>query len=203
MLGARRSQQGRWPIASRGMDMTHAADAHPDPVLVLHSSVARLALRATTPLLLLWLGSATMTNDGSPLAYGLLIAGVLTAGVLLLDQPVRVEFDQNGVNRVCLLRRHRLTWSEVVAIERARGGGLRRAVARADASPPVPRGRGLVARVGARRVFFLVDRSESHAEHAELRQLLRNRATMLRAGSPHITSTPAGRGRRALHRRTS
>jgi hypothetical protein len=185
------------------MNMTRAADAHPDPVLVLHSSVARLALRATTPLLLLWLGSVAMIGGASPLAYGLLTAGLVTAAVLLLDQPVRVEFDQNGVNRVCLLRRHRLPWSQVVAIERARGGGLRRAVARADASPALPRGRGLVARAGARRVFFLVDRSESHAEHAELRQLMRNRATTLRAGSPLITSPPAGRGRRALHRRTS
>lgn len=167
--------------------------------LVLHSSAWRLVLQGTTPLVLLALGVTGLSAGVRPLPLVLTLLGLVAAGVVLLDLPIRSEFTQDGVTRVCALRRQHLPWGRVVAIERASGLPSR----------PDPDGkrkppgstRGLVARTGPRRVHLLVDRRESHAEYDAIRQLLRDRATQLRAGQPPLESAPAGRGRRALHRR--
>ncbi len=184
------------------MDTAPEPDGTPETPLVLHSSVVRLAITAVTPLALGFIGGVALGGSAGWLAYLLLGGAVVTGLVWLFDQPIRSEFDDEGVTRVCLLRRHRILWAEMVAVERAPGGAIRRAASRGAAPPSMPRGRGLVARLGARRVVLLVDRRESHAEHAELRSLLRGRATSVRAESPPVDATPAGRGRQALHRRS-
>ncbi len=169
------------------------------PPLVLHSSAWRLVLQWTTPLVLLALGTTGLTAGLRPIPVTLTLLGLVAAGVVLLDLPLRSEFTEEGVTRVCALRRQHLPWSRVVAVERASG-----LPSRPDADgkrKPPSATRGLVARTGPRRVHLLVDRRESHAEYDAIRQLLRDRATQLRAGEPPLEAAPAGRGRRALHRR--
>lgn len=167
--------------------------------LVLHSSVWRLLLQWTTPLVLLALGVTGLTGGARPVPVVLTVLGLVAAGVVLLDLPLRSEFTEEGVTRVCALRRQHLPWSRVVAVERA-GGVPSRPDADGKRKPPGMT-KGLVARTGPRRVHLLVDRRESHAEYNAIRHLLRDRATQLRAGQPPLESAPAGRGRRALHRR--
>lgn len=169
------------------------------PPLVLHSSPWRLAVQALTPLVLAGLGLLGLDGGLRPLPVGLLLAGLATAGVVLFDLPLRSEFTDEGILRVCALRRQHLPWSRVVAVERL-GGLPSRPDADGTRKPP-GRPRGLAARTGPRRIHLLVDRRESHAEYAALRDLLDGRATQLRAGQPPIEAAPAGRGPRALHRR--
>lgn len=167
--------------------------------LVLHSSRLRLALQGATPLLLLGLGGLGLHRGGGVATFVVLGLGLITAAVVLLDLPVRSEFDADGVTRVCPLRRHRLPWSEVVAVERLGGPSGRR---RGDGTPRAPGShRGLAARTGPRRVHLLTDRRESHAEWDALRGLLRDRGTQLRAAEPPLDAGPAGRGPHALHNR--
>lgn len=169
------------------------------PTLVLHSSLWRLLLQWTTPLVLLALGTTGLSGSLRPLPVALTVLGLVAGAVVLLDLPVRSEFTPEGVTRVCALRRQHLPWSRVVAVERASGLPSR---PDADGRPKPPgANRGLVARTGPRRVHLLVDRRESHAEYDVIRQLLADRATQLRARQPPLESAPAGRGPRALHRR--
>lgn len=169
------------------------------PPLVLHSSVWRLLLQWTTPLVLLSLGATGLTGGVRPIPVVLTVLGLVAGGVVLLDLPLRSEFSEEGITRVCALRRQHLPWSRVVAVERAGGLPSR---PDADGTRKAPgTTRGLVARTGPRRVHLLVDRRESHAEYDAIRRLLRDRATQLRAGQPPLEAAPAGRGRRALHRR--
>lgn len=171
-----------------------------DPVLVLHSSRWRLALQWITPSFLLAFGAwglATGSNNVVP--AGVLLLGLAALSVVLFDLPMRSEFTEEGVTRVCPLRRQHLPWSEVVAVERL--GGMPQRGKGDDRDPGISR--GLAARTGPRRVHLLVDRRESHAEFGVLRDLLRGHATQLRARQPPIDAAPAGRGPRALHRRQS
>lgn len=170
------------------------------PPLVLHSSAWRLALQWITPAFLLAFGVWGLASGGSDTVAAVVVAlGLGTAGVVLFDLPIRSEFTEEGVTRVCPLRRQHLPWSRVVAVERL-GGMPRRA--RGDDEEREPGvTRGLAARTGRRRVHLLVNRRESHAEFDVLRQLLRERATQLRATQPPIDAAPAGRGPRALHHR--
>lgn len=167
--------------------------------LVLHSSIWRLVLQWSTPLVLLALGVTGLGGGVRPFPLLLTALGLIAGGIVLLDLPLRSEFTADGVTRVCALRRHHLLWTGVVAIERA-GGMPSRPDPDGQRKPP-GMARGLVARTGPRRVHLLVDRRESHAEHDAIRQLLRDRATQLRAGQPPLEAAPAGRGRHALHRR--
>lgn len=169
------------------------------PPLVLHSSALRLSVQWLTPLVLLSLGGYGLTGGPRPIPIVLTALGVVTAWVVLFDLPLRSEFDDDGVTRVCLLRRQHLPWSTVVAVERV-GGVPGRPRADGTRRPPGA-GRGLAARTGPRRVHLLVDRRESHAEFAALRDLVRERATQLRAQQPPLEAAPAGRGPAALHRR--
>ena len=169
-------------------------------VLVLHSSMVRLALQLSTPVLLLAFGAWGLARSGGPVAVGITVLGAVAAVVTVLDLPLRSEFDDRGVTRVCLLRRHHLPWSRVVAVERLGGLPARRSGEDGEPRPPGA-ARGLAARTGPRRLHLLVDRRESHAEYVALRELLDGRATRLRAAAPPLEAPPAGRGPRALHRR--
>lgn len=171
-----------------------------DDTLVLHSSRWRLVLQASAPVVLFGLAALGLDDGSSPVVLVLLVLGALSAGVVLLDLPLRSEFDGDGVVRVCVLRRHRVPWDQVIALERSAGAPTR--WGRGGDRPAGPaRSRGLVARTGRRRLHLLVDRRESHAEWDALRSLLRERATSLRATEPALDAEPAGRGPRALHRR--
>lgn len=79
-----------------------------------------LAAGATTGLLG-GLGAVAWRSGGA--APGPVVALALAAlalAVLLLDLPRRTEADADGLVRVCLLRRERIGWDRVVAIERQR-----------------------------------------------------------------------------------
>lgn len=201
-----------------------ADDTARSPALVLHSSPLRLGLAALTPTFLLVVGVLGLLERVWFLTVFLTLLGLGTAVAVLLDVPLRTEFDQVGFTRVCLLRRQRIPWSSVVAVERvprrpARrrrsffglgGGGEEDAPpptqgpARPPGAPPrrPPRSsQGLVARLGRRRLSLLVDRRESLQEYEALRDLLRAEATLLRASPPPLDAAPAGRGATAHHRR--
>lgn len=175
--------------------------------LVLHSSPTRLVLGATTPVVLGLLAVPALGGAWPWLGGVLLLTAVVSAGVVLLDVPLRTEFDEDGFVRVCALRRQRIPWSEVVAIERtvARPPRSRRAEDPGEGQPRHDTGprpsQGLTARTGPRRVLLLVDRCESQREWEALRDLVGARATVVRAARPRLDSTPAGRGPEALHRR--
>lgn len=170
------------------------------PPLVLHSSLVRLSLQWITPLFLLSFGTwGLVSGSGGAVPAIVLLLGLGTGAVVALDLPLRSEFSEDGVTRVCPLRRQHLPWSRVVAVERL-GGMPGRSTGDGEAKDPGIT-RGLAARTGPRRVHLLVDRRESHAEFSVLRDLLRDRATQLRASQPPIDAAPAGRGRDALHRR--
>lgn len=170
-----------------------------DTTLVLHSSRVRLALQLTTPALLLAFGLWGLARSGGAVATVITLLGAAIAVVALVDLPLRTEFDTDGCTRVCVLRRHHLPWTQVVAVERV-GGPPSRPDKDGTRKPPGP-ARGLAARTGPRRVHLLVDRRESYREHKALGALLADRATQLRAAEPPLDATPAGRGPRALHRR--
>lgn len=178
-----------------------------EPALVLHSSPGRLALAWSAPLMLLALGGGALLEGGpTPLPVVLAVVGAALLGVVLFDLPLRTEFDEEGFTRVCPLRRERIEWRRVVAIERVVSGGRqRRALKKSKQDDPTARApdrsQGLTARLGPRRVTLLVDRLESHAEHTEVRRLLREQVTVVRAAPPPLDAPPAGRGASALHRR--
>ncbi len=100
-----------------------------------------------------------------------LVAGVCLTLVALFDYPVSSELDARGVTRRAVLRRHRLTWTEVEQLTRARPSV---AVRMRGVEPG-----GLVAKVGRRR-YLLVDRCESRAEFHELERVLADVATEVR-----------------------
>lgn len=169
------------------------------PPLVLHSSLIRLGLQAATPVFLLVLGLTGLRTGVGVVPVVITALGVGAALVVLLDLPVRSEFTDEGIVRVCPLRKQHLPWSRVVAVERV--GGIPQRSSDDGPQRPPGRTRGLAARTGPRRVHLLVDRRESHAEWDALRALLKDRATQLRAKEPPLEAPPAGRGSRALHRR--
>lgn len=176
-------------------------DRDPPPV-VLHSSIVRLTLTIAAPMLLLALGVWSLTLRVWLPTILLTVVGVATAAVVLFDLPLRAEFDRDGVTRVCVLRRQRLPWTRVVALERAIARPPRRRPGDDETRSRVRQSQGLVARLGPRRVSLLVDRRESRREFEAVGDLLRKRATVMRAAPPPLDSVPAGRGETSLHRTT-
>ena len=171
--------------------------------LVLHAARWRLALAFAAPLGLLGIAAAGFANGGPNLAGGIVLALGLGLGtVVLLDLPVRVEFDSAGVTRRCVARTQHVRWDEVTAVTRAHQRPQRQR--RGQDEPPAPRRHaGLVLRKGARRHVLLVDRCESHAEWTVARRLVRDTPAAFTAGEPPLDQPPAGRGPEALHvRRT-
>lgn len=171
--------------------------------LVLHPARTRLTLMMAGPVLLVLLGGLSLVDGGTSTgALVVLCLGLVLGVVVLLDVPLRVEFDADGVTRVCAGRQDRLSWSELTAVTRTAGRpGLGEIIGRSRDDGHRGRPAGLVLRRGARRNILLVDRCESHAEWTVLRDLLADRATAFAAPEPPTGHPPAGRGPAALHAR--
>lgn len=178
-------------------------EPHPAPLrptgpdrVVVHTSVRGLLAAAITPVALTALGGAAILDGGPhPVPVLLLLGGLGLAAVVLGDMPRRVEFDLEGLTRVCVLRRHRLEWDRVVAIERSRPSTV--TVARNTMDRRSSRGEstvsgGLLARGSGRRRWLLTDRVESRDEHSRLAALLERvpKPVVLRAPTPHASAPP-------------
>lgn len=133
-----------------------------------------------SPALLLGLGGVGLVaGSANAVAVVLLVFGALLALVTLLDYPQRAEFHEDGIDRVCLLRRHRLAWDQVRALERARGTLLSYVRLRnAGDEPTAPRSPsgGLVARGAKGRRWLLCDRIESQPEFDAIKTIVVRRA---------------------------
>ncbi|WP_052667600.1 hypothetical protein [Nitriliruptor alkaliphilus] len=163
----------------------------PDQVVV-HTSVRGLLAAAVTPLVLVALGAAALIDGRGPaiVPLVLLLVGLAAGLVAVGDMPRRVEFDRTGLTRVCLLRRQRVPWERVVAIERSRPSSAtvaRNVVERRESKGDPRISGGLIARGRPRGRWLLTDRVESREEHDELRRLLEHaeRPVAMRAPPPH------------------
>jgi hypothetical protein len=170
--------------------------------VVIHASLRGLLTAATTPIALIALGGAAVAAGGFRLLpAALLVGGIGLALVVLFDLPRRTVFDRGGLTRVCWLRRQRLPWDRIVALERTRPSSVsvaRNAMQRED-GPRDPRvSGGLVARGSGRRRWLLSDQVEARSEHDRLRALLDEvpSAVALRAPRPHESAPPTDLYRR-------
>ena len=173
----------------------------------MRTSVRGLVSATLTPVILLGLGLAAIARADAVrlVPAGLLCLGALLGAIVLMDYPRRTSFDAQGIERVCPLRRERVPWSQVVAIDRAphgrtqaRSRALDR-IRRGDAPMPSTRS-GLVAQGRGRTRWLLTDRPEATDEHERLRALVQQQApdVELRAAPP-VEHVRPGRG----HRRPS
>jgi hypothetical protein len=170
---------------------------------VIHASLRGLLAGVFTPTALVVLGGGAIIDGGlRPFPSILLVSGLVIGAVVLADLPRRVEFDRTGLTRVCWLRRQRIAWSDVVAIERSRPSTTtiaRNVVDRRTArrEEPVVSG-GLLARGSGRRRWLLTDRVESRSEHADLTSLLEEvePPVVMRAPQPHDAAPPTDLYRR-------
>jgi hypothetical protein len=128
----------------------------------------------------------TITGRLAVVPVVFLLGGLALAAVTLADVPHTARFDERGIERVCALRRHRLGWDDVAALERpVRGRGAVGAISRGlvlgsrAVEVDGPKKGGLVARVGARRRFLLISRQENPLEHEQLKLALRQWAPWL------------------------
>lgn len=168
--------------------------------LVLYPTWTGLLAASLVPPGLLLLGWLALEAVGpGVVSFGLLLGGT-TVGVLAgRDFPRHVVFGPRGIERRCLLRRHVLPYTEVLAIRRA--PAPRSAVARAARSKdPEVRARvrsGLLATGRGRRRWMLTDQPESREEYDQLASLLITYGpTALEAARP-----PAGTAPTTLYRR--
>jgi len=139
--------------------------------VTIHSSWRGLVFGAIGAAIIAGLGVlAVVRSDGAGGPLVLLGVGMLLIGVVVFDLPVSSTFDADGVTRRALLRRHRLAWTAVDQLTRARPSMIR--VRRLKPG-------GLVARVGRRR-YLLVDQCESVAEYEEVERVLGAAAELLR-----------------------
>ena len=147
-----------------------------DGPLVLRPSAWFLVSSLLSPGLLVGLGAWGLVAAGrlAVLPAGLLVLGVVLWAIVLADLPLRSELGSEGVERICVLRRHRVSWDDVMALGRTRvDRGPQRLIGQAvTGSGPRRRG-GLVLEVGPkRRRYFLTDRQERPDQHHELRRLV-------------------------------
>jgi hypothetical protein len=175
-----------------------------DDVLVIHSSLRGWISAAISPTALLLLGGAAASGAGfRPVPVALLLGGAVLAIVVAADLPRHTRFTEDGVVRVCLLRMHRLAWTQLVAIERTRPNtmNLVRNLAEQDRDQRQVSG-GLIARGTGRRRWLLTDNLESRSEHDELARLLERHdiPVPLRAPRPHADAPPTDLYRRRRDR---
>lgn len=191
MLGGRKR--------TAGLSYTGQMRAPPSRVVV-HTSWRGLLTAVSAPLILLVLGGLGLQAGPGPVALVLTGSGLLLGLVVALDYPRRAVFDRDGVERVCFLRRQRLPWDRLVAIERTRPTTVAQArnLRAAEARESRVVSGGLVARGPRRRRWLLTDRIESRGEYDRLAELLRDEEipTLLRAPRPHADAPPSDLYRR-------
>ena len=159
--------------------------------VTLHASWRGIAASYSGALILLTAGALVVGSVGFRVLPTLvLVAGVAATVIVLIDYPVAVTFDAEGLTRRSLLRRQRMRWPDIDQLSRSRPGvvmGIRR----------FSHG-GLVAVVGRRR-YMLVDRCESADEFAALERIVDPvDATILeRVPRPHPKVDPTWLYRRA------
>lgn len=146
--------------------------------VVVRGSVRPFVAAGASAGLLGLLGGAALRAGGpTPGGVAVLALAGLAAVVLLLDLPRRTELGPDGVVRVCLLRRERIAWDRVVAVERQR---------RRIAGP----GTGGLVLQGRRGRWLLATSAEPPAVHAGLARILAAHAptVRMRAEPPAVTS---------------
>lgn len=163
----------------------------PAPI-TLYSSWRGLLLTLISPAILIALPVFGMIFTGrfSFIAVGVLVLGLVLAGVSLFDLPRRCVFDQAGVHRRCALRRHTIEWHDITAIGRA-PGPLFTGPSHEEAGRLKRRPGGLTALVSGRK-YLLVDVVEGATEYEELRAGVKewNSAVAIRAQPPPRDATP-------------
>lgn len=95
-----------------------------EPLRIPESKV-RIALAVLTPPMLLGMALLTLAVQSPvpvPIVFGVL--GTLLGAVVILDYPIAIELNENGLVRICLLRHHRLGWDDIAAIIKPRRRGL-------------------------------------------------------------------------------
>ncbi len=168
--------------------------------LVLYPTWVGLLAAGLVPPGLLLLGLLAWASTGTgAVTWTLLVAGTGTVALAGRDFPRHVVIGPEGIERRCLLRRHVLPFSEVVAIQRAPAPRLAAARA-ARSSEPGERQRvmgGLLATGHGRRRWMLTDQPESREEYDHLAALLVvGGGTDLQAARPAPGSTPTSLYRR-------
>lgn len=99
-------------------------DKTTEPMRISESAI-RVILALATPPLLLAMALLTL-SVGSPIAVPVVFGalGTLLGAVVVFDFPLAIEVNANGLVRVCLLRRHSISWEEIAAIVKPRRRGL-------------------------------------------------------------------------------
>lgn len=156
------------------MDEPSGTDDH----VVLRGSLRPFLAAGASALGLGTLAVPALIDEGSaPWPVAVLLVALLALGVLLLDLPLRIEFGVDGVDRVCLLRRGRIPWARVVAIERQR---------RRLTGP----GTGGLIVLGRRGRWLLTTSAEPPHVHARLARVVAMHAPSVRmlAEAPAVTT---------------
>lgn len=91
----------------------------------IRESMVRVSLALLTPPLLAGMALLTWSVDAPttvPVVFGIFAA--FLAVIVIYDFPLAIELTPEGLERLCLLRRHLLPWSEVAAIIKPKRRGL-------------------------------------------------------------------------------
>lgn len=157
--------------------------------VTLHSSWTGIVMASLGVVILLAVAIGVLTQAVN--IVGVVIAGLAFVGavVVLFDMPIASTFDADGVERHTPLRRHRLAWSDIEEVQRARRS-LRR--------PGGDRSTGLVAIRGIRHTL-LVDRTEGRREYEDLEAAIGEPTfsdVFLDVGAPPENRTPTWMYRR-------
>lgn len=145
---------------------------------VVTGSMRPFVTAGATALALGGFGGAALRAGGlATFPLVVLAIGLLALVVLLVDLPLRTEVGEEGIVRVCLLRRGRIQWSDVAAVERQR-----RRLAGAGTG-------GLVVR-GRRGRWLLTTSAEPPDVHARLVATVATHAPSVRMlAEPPVVST--------------
>lgn len=166
--------------------------------VVVHTSWRGRLVQAVASIVLVGVGIIGFSAAGEfrwvPAAF--VTIGVIVFVIQLIDFPLVTVFDEQGIERRCLLRRNRLAWDDVETVARpgratSRGSAAFRRLTGGDSTPTSSM--GLVAEVGEkRRRHLLTDRIESQAEFDELARVMHEWAPMtMRASRPAEGVSPS------------
>lgn len=153
-----------------------APSARSEESVELRLSAWFLVSAVFTPAVLILLGGWGLWRTGEVRVFPslLLAMGAVLLIVVAADLPYRVELHEEGVDRICPLRRQHVSWDDVTALTRTRverGGQALFGRAVGARSSKVG---GLVLLVGPkRRRYLLTDRQERPDQFHELEQKIR------------------------------